>query len=198
MSGKRSIRDRKFHRNRFTILQLYLQILDYLHGTSNDHFQSPETGYTGCSIAPPKVANNSSCIVGNMAPPPARRNRALQRRMEAPSRSRRQFEVSRASHRNASRCRRHYQIPRLGLIKGIGPVTRNASSKNLASPTLDIIRPKPRKTTRYSRHRNDSSRHNQRMLGCTKTIRDVMVFLQQYGVAQPSPTKSLRSMATQL
>lgn len=157
--------------------------MEYLHGyVERITFQSPETGYTVAQLRP-QGHQQLVCIVGSM--PMLQPGETVRCRGEWKNHlvHGRQFEVEECRTEMPADAIGITKYLGSGLIKGIGPVYASRIVEKFGISTLDIIDITPEKL------REIPGIGAQRLTMITqcwqaqKTIRDVMLFLQQYGVS---------------
>ncbi len=173
----------EIHRNRLTILLLSLHTMDYLHGyIERITFQSPETGYTVAQLRP-DGREQLVCIVGTMPALQPGETVRCSGEWKHHLVHGRQFEVSECRTEMPADVVGITKYLGSGLIKGIGPVYAKRIVEKFGTATLDIIDLAPEKLREIPGIGTTRLATIQACWGAQKTIRDVMVFLQQYGVS---------------
>ncbi len=167
--------------------------MEYLHGyIERITFQNPETGYTVAQLRPPGK-QYLVCIVGSM--PLVQPGETVRCRGEWKSHliHGRQFEVNECQTEMPADVVGISKYLGSGLIKGIGPVYAARIVELFGVTTLDIIDLTPERLLDVP---GIGKGRLSKITACwqaQKTIRDVMIFLQKYGVSPSFAQKIFKS-----
>lgn len=171
--------------------------MEFLHGyIERITFQSPETGYTVAQLKEPK-RRDLICIVGFM--PMLQPGETVRCRGEWKNHlvHGRQFEVEECVQELPADIVGIGKYLGSGLIKGIGPVYAGRIVETFGVNTLDIIDLTPDKLGEVPGIGKGRLAKIKECWAAQKTIRDVMLFLQQYNVSPSFAQKIFKQYGSQ-